>query len=132
MKFHHACIQTNCYAESLDFYTRVLGMTIEQETAGFHGRAYNTWLRAEDFRIELQTPKAGCSFLPMDSEHTAVAHLCFYVDDLEAACQALQQQAVHTFLLHDGQILYQVHGSKLFKLTAPEGTIFEFRDTLGC
>ncbi len=41
---HHVCIQTNSYNESLEFYTKVLGFRIVQETKDFHNREYNTWL----------------------------------------------------------------------------------------
>ena len=37
---HHVCIQTNSYEESLDFYTRILGFEIVQETKNFHNRDY--------------------------------------------------------------------------------------------
>lgn len=56
---HHVCIQTQSYEESLRFYTEIMGFEIVSETAGFHGRAYNTWIKLEDFMVELQTPKKG-------------------------------------------------------------------------
>jgi glyoxylase I family protein len=42
---HHVCIQTEDYQESLKFYTNILGFELVAETANFHGRDYNTWLR---------------------------------------------------------------------------------------
>jgi len=42
---HHVCIQTEDYQESLKFYTDVLGFELVSETANFHGRDYNTWLK---------------------------------------------------------------------------------------
>ena len=62
--FHHVCIQTNTYEESLRFYCDLLDMKIVKETAGFHGRAYNTWLQKDRFAIELQTPKGDQTFDP--------------------------------------------------------------------
>ena len=59
---HHICIQTENYKESLDFYTRILGFEIVKESKNFHNREYNTWLKLENFMIELQTPKNGDEF----------------------------------------------------------------------
>ena len=33
---HHICIQTEDYKESLDFYTRILGLEIVKESKNFH------------------------------------------------------------------------------------------------
>lgn len=33
---HHVCIQTEKYEESLEFYMRILGFEIVQETPNFH------------------------------------------------------------------------------------------------
>ncbi|MDZ5038577.1 VOC family protein, partial [Clostridium perfringens] len=38
---HHICIQTEKYEESLDFYTRILGFEMINETPNFHGRDFN-------------------------------------------------------------------------------------------
>ena len=59
LRFHHACIETADYAATVDFYVRLLGFTVERETPRFHGRAYNSWLRSGDVRLEIQTPKGG-------------------------------------------------------------------------
>jgi glyoxylase I family protein len=129
---HHVCIQTDCYASSLRFYTDVLGMELVQETPDFHGRDYNTWLRTGTFFIELQTPKDGGTFDPPDTRRAGLTHLCFYTDDLDGTYRTLCARGVENFLLHDGTAVYEVNGGRLFKLTAPEGTILEFRDHPGC
>lgn len=65
MLIHHICIQTNSYDLSKDFYRNILGFQLISETANFHGRGYNSWLReAGGFMIELQTAKAGGQFSP--------------------------------------------------------------------
>lgn len=132
MQLHHICIQSDCYAASLDFYTRVLGFQLVQETPGFHGRAYNTWLRDGDFYLELQTPKAGQAGVLPPEEHLGAVHLCFCVPDLEATLRHLQACGVTSFRPKDGQVLYTaVSGGQLMKLCAPEGTVIEFRDNPG-
>lgn len=95
--FHHVCIQTNTYEESLRFYCDLLDMKIVKETAGFHGRAYNTWLQKDRFAIELQTPKGDQTFDPINSGHAGLAHLCFWVENVETACRALQAKNITDF-----------------------------------
>lgn len=129
---HHVCIQTNRYAQSLAFYRTLLDAELITETAGFHGRAFNTWLRVDGLIIELQTPKDGDSFAPMDTQHEGVSHLCFFTEDIPAKYRQLREKGICDFLLHGGQAVYEVNGGKLFKVRAPEGTVIEFRDKVGC
>ncbi|WP_086312189.1 hypothetical protein A5821_003478 [Enterococcus sp. 7F3_DIV0205] len=129
IKIHHVCIQTNTYQESLEFYTDVLGFALVKETKNFHGRAYNSWLKSSDFYLELQTGKENKQVAPFDKETTGPVHICFYVEDLEAAKMKFQQFDV-VFLTKENQKIYHVENGSLFKIEAPEGTIIEFRDNL--
>ena len=138
--FHHACIETDRYEESLRFYVGALGFEVEAETAGFHGRAYNTWLRNGEVRIELQTPRAGGAAAEAPRAEPAepaapplaeavglgLKHLCLRVEALEPALAEIEAAGYSTFL--PGKRLYEVLGSKLSKLAAPEGTIIELRE----
>lgn len=124
---HHLCIQTNDYPASLAFY-QALGFELKQETAGFHGRSYNTWLALNDFYIELQTGKQELN--AYDKEACGVPHFCLYVESLETMLSELEKLEV-VFLEKNGGKIYSVEGGHLFKVKAPEGTIIEFRDTLG-
>ena len=130
MLFHHICIQTGCYRESLDFYTRVLGMRLLLETPGFHGRDFNTWLEGHGLRIELQTGKRGQPLAAFEREREGIVHFALYTDRIEQCLHDLQSRGCSSFLPKGGDILYQVNGGQLFKLTAPEGTIIEVRDGL--
>lgn len=127
---HHICIQTSCYQDSLNFYTEGLGFSIVKETAGFHGRDFNTWLACAGMMIELQTAKQGEQLLPWSKLNAGPVHFCILVDDMEAAFQSLKAKSnlVMTFKAKHGQELYQVENSKLFKVYAPEGTEIEVRD----
>lgn len=127
---HHVCIQTNQYEQSKAFYTRLMGFTVVSETPNFHGRAYNTWLRDEGgLMIELQTPKEGKTFTPAEKEAEGIAHLCFVVEDVSAFARRLMAAGWTSFRRKGGEVVYQVLGSKLCKVVAPEGTIIELRDT---
>ncbi|MEA5051803.1 MAG: VOC family protein [Oscillospiraceae bacterium] len=130
MRLHHLCIETDCYARSLAFYEQALGMALVEETPGFHGREYNTWLRGDGFFIELQTPRRGESLARPEGERAGIAHFCVYADDLDAACAALRRAGAR-FLQKGGADIYEVNGGRLFKVEAPEGTVIEFRDKEG-
>jgi glyoxylase I family protein len=129
MFLHHVCIQTENYTASLDFYTRFLGFEIVKESAGFHGRAWNTWLRREDFMIELQTPKSGQAFDPWNSRASGPVHLGFMVENAEQSYHQFKAKGHQEFKSKGGQELYLVEGQHLFKAIAPEGTEIEIRDT---
>jgi glyoxylase I family protein len=130
MKIHHACIQTSSYAESLRFYTHILGFEIVEETKNFHGRAFNTWLKQDGFYLELQTAKASNSLDPFSTNNEGLVHLCFSVENIQNCLESIQQMGYDNFRKKDSQIIYSVLGCKLFKVVAPEGTIIEFRDSL--
>lgn len=123
---HHICIQTNDYPASLAFYQK-LGFTIFKETKDFHGRAYNTWLQLTDFYIELQTGKTQLK-TPVDLNEVGLVHFGLMVDDLPDYVARLNFPA-QQYRQKEHQIIYEVFGSKLCKVIAPEGTIIELRDT---
>ena len=125
---HHICIQTNDYQESKAFYTEMMNFEVELETPNFHGRAFNTWLKLGDFRIELQTPKGADHFENYNKEAAGIVHFCMLVESVESVYQNLTAKGFKDFKLKDGQALYQVESSLLLKVQAPEGTIIEFRD----
>lgn len=129
MLIHHVCIQTENYAASLDFYTRFLGFEIIKESAGFHGRAWNTWLRQGSFMLELQTAKNGETLQTWNTRSSGPVHLGFMVEDVEASYRDFKQKGYQDFKSKGGQELYAVEGEYLFKVIAPEGTEIEIRDT---
>ena len=126
---HHICIQTDRYLESLEFYTKVMGFETVKESAGFHGRAFNTWLKMGSLMIELQTPKQDEVFSPWSSLNSGPVHLAFVVDDVEAEYERIKGLGHQAFKLKNGQAVYEVCGAKLLKVKAPEGTEIELRDT---
>ena len=124
---HHVCIQTEKYEESLRFYRDILEFNVVKETKGFHGRDYNTWLKLDDFMIELQTPKKGDTLNKWSSLNEG--HMCFLVNDIEEEYNRIISLGYNNFKVKNGEIIYNVEGGKLFKVKAPEGTEVEIRDT---
>ena len=129
MQIHHICIQTDVYEESLDFYTRILGFTVFKVSPDFHGRQYNTWLKKDQFMIELQTPKAEEDLIPWSNKNSGPVHLGFLVNSVQATYQEIKSKNYHQFKLKNGEELYQVMGEYLCKVKAPEGTEIEIRET---
>lgn len=126
---HHICIQTEKYKESLDFYTRILGFEVVQESKNFHNREYNTWIKQGTFMIELQTSKAGDKFKEWTSLNEGPVHMGFIVDNVEEEYKRIKSLGYTNFKVKNGEIVYKVEGESLFKIKAPEGTEIEIRDT---
>ena len=126
---HHICIQTENYNESLDFYTRILEFKIVKESKNFHNREYNTWLKLDNFMIELQTPKNGDEFSKWSSLNSGPVHVGFLVDNVENEYERIIKLGYDNFKTKNGEIIYKVEGESLFKIKAPEGTEIEIRDT---
>lgn len=127
-KAHHICIQTSKYKESLLFYTEILGFELVKETAGFHTRDFNTWLKMDSFMIELQTPKKGDQLIPWSSLNEGIVHIAFIVDDVQKEYERIKSKGYDHFKIKNGKIIYKVENGKLFKVRAPEGTEIEIRD----
>lgn len=126
---HHVCIQTENYEESLDFYTKILGFEILSETPNFHTRAFNTWLKLDNFMIELQTAKSGDTLNPWSNINEGIVHMCFLVDNIEEEYERIKSLGYNNFKVKNGKVIYDVEGGKLLKIKAPEGTEIEIRDT---
>lgn len=127
--FHHVCIQTDRYEESLDFYQRILGFKVRKETKNFHQWAYNTWLEYDNFMIELQTNKENEVLRDYSASNKGLVHFCLLVDDIYAEYERLKALGFKNFKRKNGEDIYTVEGGKLLKIIAPEGTIIELRDT---
>ncbi|WP_455796320.1 VOC family protein [Clostridium butyricum] len=126
---HHVCIQTNDYKNSLDFYNQILDFEIVQETKNFHNRDYNTWLKCEDFMIELQTPKNNIPLNNYSTLNEGIVHMCFFVDNIHSEYEKIKSCGYTKFKLKNNKEIYKVENGFLFKVIAPEGTEIEFRDS---
>jgi glyoxylase I family protein len=131
---HHICIQSADIAASLDFYVRVLGFEVLKESKGFHDRAYNGWLRipgrttGEGMMIELQSAKTGRPIQAWSADQGGPVHFALLVENIEQAYASICAAPWTAFKRKNGEALYDVEGSLLFKVLAPEGTEIEIRD----
>lgn len=125
---HHVCIQTENYKESINFYKNILGFEVVHVNKGFHTREYNTWLIGGGILIELQTPKKGTSFLKWSNLNCGPVHLAFVVEDVKIAYKELKNIGYSNFKIKNGNELYKVKDTFIFKVIAPEGTEIEIRE----
>lgn len=125
---HHVCIQTEKYKESLEFYTKILGFELITETANFHSRDFNTWLRLGTFMIELQTGRKGEKLNSWSSLNEGIVHMCFLVDDVQKEFNRIKKLGYNNFKIKNGKEIYKVEDGFIFKIKAPEGTEIEMRD----
>ncbi|WP_426711054.1 VOC family protein [Cetobacterium sp. SF1] len=129
MIFHHVCIQTNNYKKSLDFYCNILGFQLVKETENFHGRYYNSWLKLDNFYIELQTGKENKSLREWSSDNEGPIHISFLVKDVLQFYKNIKDKGYNDFKKKNGtEEIYKVENSYLFKIKAPEGTEIEIRE----
>lgn len=128
LKFHHVCIQTNDYESSKEFYMNILNFKLVDETKNFHGREYNSWLKLNDFYIELQTGKGELN--RFDSNTESLSHFCLYTNDLSSVLKSILDKGYNNFKRKNNDIIYKVLNGSLFKIVAPEGTIIEIRDNV--
>ena len=125
LSFHHICIETHCYKESIDFYTKVMNFNILHESKDFHGRDYNTWLQNGSIIIELQTPKKDTN-REICKGNIGIMHICFRVDNLIETIAEIENKGFSNFI--NGKRTYKVLNSLLCKLETPEGSIIELRE----
>jgi glyoxylase I family protein len=91
---HHVAIICSNYERSKQFYTKVLGFSIVEETFRAARNSYKLDLRVSDkLQIELfsfPTPPPRAS----QPEACGLRHLAFAVDDLDRAVAELKSQGV--------------------------------------
>ena len=125
---HHICIETDRYRESINFYCSLLGFEIIEETRDFHGREFNTWIKKENIIIELQTSKSAQLEKTPSVNKIGIVHVCFIVDNLSETIDLLTSKGFSSFRMKNGEVIYNVKGGNLAKVTAPEGTVIELRE----
>jgi glyoxylase I family protein len=125
---HHICIETDRYSDSINFYCSLLEFSIIEETKNFHGRDFNTWIKKENIIIELQTPKSGAADSFGPGINTGIVHVCFIVESLSGTIDMLTEKGFDLFRKKGNDIIYNVKGGLLAKITAPEGTVIELRE----
>jgi len=93
---HHIAIICSDYHVSKDFYTRVLGLQIINETYRAERQSYKLDLSLNGrYIIELFSFPDPPARLSMP-ESTGLRHLAFEVDDIRASVEALQRMGIDT------------------------------------
>lgn len=121
-KVHHIAIIASDYARSLDFYTRVLGLTVIAENYRSERESYKTDLALDgDYIIELfsfPNPPARVS----RPEAAGLRHLAFEVDDIDTAIRELDTKGIdHESVRTDGYT-----GKRFVFFQDPDGLPIEF------
>lgn len=121
-KVHHIAIIASDYARSLDFYTRVLGLTVIAENYRSERESYKTDLALDgDYIIELfsfPSPPARVS----RPEAAGLRHLAFEVDDIDTAIRELDAKGIdHESVRTDGYT-----GKRFVFFQDPDGLPIEF------
>lgn len=121
-KVHHIAIIASDYARSLDFYTRVLGLTVIAENYRSERESYKTDLALDgDYIIEL------FSFPNLPArvsrpEAAGLRHLAFEVDDIDTAIRELDTKGIdHESVRTDGYT-----GKRFVFFQDPDGLPIEF------
>lgn len=92
---HHVAIIASNYEQSRHFYVDLLGFEVIRENYRKERDSYKLDLKIGESEIELfsfpNSPKR-----PSYPEACGLRHLCFKVDDIEAAVKALNEKNIQT------------------------------------
>ncbi|MDE6006210.1 MAG: VOC family protein [Muribaculaceae bacterium] len=121
-KVHHVAVIASDYVRSLDFYTRVLGLTVLAENYRPERQSYKTDLALNgEYIIELFSfpePPARVS----GPEAAGLRHLAFEVDSIDSAVADLEAKGIpHEAIRIDG-----FTGKPFVFFSDPDGLPLEF------
>ena len=121
-KVHHIAIIASDYRRSLDFYTRVLGLTVIAENYRKERNSYKTDLALDgEYIIELfsfPNPPARLSH----PEAAGLRHLAFEVDNIDRAVDDLNAKGVD----HEAIRTDEYTGKRFVFFQDPDGLPIEF------
>lgn len=93
---YHCCVVCTDYQKAKEFYIDILGLRLKKETWREAQRDYKLELYLGDFYVlelfinESATPAAA----PDSPKRAGLNHLCFLVDDVDAAVAYLRKRGV--------------------------------------
>ncbi len=120
-KVHHVAVICSDYRRSLDFYTRVLGLTVVAEHYRKDKDSYKTDLALDgDYIIELFSFKAPPERLSWP-EAAGLRHLAFAVSDIDAAVEELDSKGVR----HEDMRTDEYTGRRFVFFHDPDGLPIE-------
>lgn len=121
-KVHHIAIICSDYARSLDFYTRVLGLTVIAENYRAERQSYKTDLALDgEYIIELFSfpdPPARLT----RPEAAGLRHLAFEVDDIQKNVADLDNRGID----HEEIRTDEYTGKRFVFFQDPDGLPIEF------
>jgi len=126
--FHHFCIHTSNYDDSLSFYKDLLGFELVKDDLYAPKRLHRTWLKRGPLMIELLSAKCNKPYGAYSNSIQGVSHLSFEVVNIETAYEEACSFGATVKPKH-GKSIYRIKGGQQFKLVAPEGTEIEIRNT---
>lgn len=121
-KVHHIAIICSDYRKSLDFYVKILGMSVIVENYRQERDSYKTDLAlGGDYVIELfsfpNPPKR-----PTRPEAAGLRHLAFEVDDIDAAVAELDNKGIN----HEDIRIDEYTSKRFVFFQDPDGLPIEF------
>ncbi|MBD5414701.1 MAG: VOC family protein [Bacteroides sp.] len=121
-KVHHIAIIASDYRRSLDFYTRVLGLTVIAENYRKERNSYKTDLALDgEYIIELFSfPNTPARL--SHPEAAGLRHLAFEVDDIDRAVDDLNAKGVD----HEAIRTDENTGKRFVFFQDPDGLPIEF------
>lgn len=121
-KVHHIAVICSDYQRSLDFYTRVLGLTVVAENYREERKSYKTDLALNgEYIIELFSfpePPARLS----RPEATGLRHFAFEVDDIKESASDLENAGIS----HEEIRTDEYTGRRFLFFQDPDGLPIEF------
>jgi lactoylglutathione lyase len=123
--FVHASIRTSNMDRSIDFYTRLLGLTLLSRREIPQNNAEIVFLQdpqAEGCTLELTFYRNQKKFIQADYENRIFDHLAFEVRDMNQTIQAMRNAKV---TITDEPFKLSPTGSLIAFVEDPDGTLIE-------
>jgi lactoylglutathione lyase len=123
--FVHASIRTSNMEQSIDFYTRLLGLTVLSRREIPQNNAEIAFLRdpqANGATLELTFYRDQKKFSQADYEDRVFDHLAFEVKDMNRTIQAMRNAKV---TITDEPFKLSPKGSLIAFVEDPDGTLIE-------
>ncbi len=123
--FVHASIRTSNIDQSIDFYTRLLGMALLNRREIPQNNAEIAFLRdptAKGAKLELTFYKKQKKFIQADYEDRLFDHLAFEVKDMKKTLDAMRNEKV---TVTDEPFRLSASGPIIAFVEDPDGTLIE-------
>jgi len=123
--FVHASIRTSNMERSIDFYTRLLGLTVLSRREIPRNNAEIAFLQAPQAngaKLELTFYRDQKKFSQADYEDRVFDHLAFEVKDMNRTIQAMRKAKV---IITDEPFKLSPTGSLIAFVEDPDGTLIE-------